>query len=55
MYKELDLGNKRYSDDEIFDLLVLHPDIIQRPIVEYGSKAILARPPEKVTRLFENK
>ncbi len=52
MYKELDLGHKQYSDDEIIELLVLQPDLIQRPIVEYGEKAVLARPPEKVNKLF---
>lgn len=52
MYKELDLGHKKYSDDEIIELLVLQPDLIQRPIVEFGEKAVLARPPEKVNNLF---
>jgi arsenate reductase (glutaredoxin) len=52
LYKELDLKNKIYSDDEIIDLMVLHPDIIQRPIVEKGDKAVLGRPPEKIRTLL---
>jgi arsenate reductase-like glutaredoxin family protein len=29
-------------------LKVRHPDLIQRPIVEKGNKAILARPAERI-------
>jgi arsenate reductase len=32
--------------------MIKHPDLVQRPIVEKGEKAILARPPEKVRELF---
>jgi arsenate reductase len=32
--------------------MIKHPDLVQRPIVEMGSKAILARPPEKILELF---
>jgi arsenate reductase-like glutaredoxin family protein len=28
--------------------MVRYPDLIQRPIVEKGSRAILARPPERL-------
>jgi arsenate reductase len=31
---------------------VAHPDLIQRPIVERGSRAILARPPEKLREIL---
>jgi len=34
-------------------LLVKHPDLVQRPIVEMGNKVILARPPEKIRELFQ--
>jgi arsenate reductase (glutaredoxin) len=40
------------GDDEIFDLLVLHPRLLQRPIVEVGGKARIGRPPERVLELF---
>ncbi len=48
VYKELKLAEKKLSEDEIIDLMVKHPDLIQRPIVEKGAKAILARPAEKL-------
>ena len=34
IYKTLKLGDRDLSDDEIVDLMVKHPDLIQRPIVE---------------------
>lgn len=52
IYKKLDIKNKNYSNDELIDLMVKYPDLVQRPIVVYGDKAILARPPEKVKELF---
>jgi arsenate reductase len=47
-YKELGLGGRELSDDEILSLMVKYPDLIQRPIVEKGSRAILARPAERI-------
>ncbi len=52
IYKELGLAKKTLSDDEWLDLLVAHPDLIQRPIVEKGEKVILARPAKSVKELL---
>ena len=48
IYKTLKIGESTLTDDEILDLMVRYPDLIQRPIVEKGSRAILARPPERL-------
>jgi arsenate reductase len=48
IYKSLDLGRRDLTDEEIVALMVEHPDLIQRPIVEKGSRAILARPAERI-------
>jgi len=48
VYKELQLGERELSDDQLVDLMVQHPDLIQRPIVEKGARAILARPAERL-------
>jgi arsenate reductase (glutaredoxin) len=52
IYRRLRLGERDLSDDEIVDLLVKHPDLIQRPIVEKGSRAILARPAERLKEIL---
>ena len=51
-YKEIDIKNKKYSDEEILNLMIKNPDLVQRPIVEMGDKAVLGRPPEKINELF---
>ena len=52
IYRELGLGKKDLSDDEIISLMVRHPDLIQRPIVERGGRAVLGRPTENVKALL---
>lgn len=52
IYQELGLAGKSLSDDELLDLMVKHPDLIQRPIVVRGEKAILARPADSVKKLL---
>ncbi len=52
IYKELKLADKELGEDEIMDLMVKHPDLIQRPIVEKGAKAILARPAERIKEIL---
>ena len=47
-YKELRLGERDLTEDEIVGLMVEHPDLIQRPIVEKGARAILARPADRL-------
>jgi arsenate reductase len=32
--------------------MIAHPDLIQRPLVEKGDKAMLARPAETITKLL---
>jgi len=51
-YKKLRLGEKELTDEQILDLMVTHPDLIQRPIVEKGSRAILARPAERLKEIL---
>ena len=52
IYRELGLGKGEFSDDEIISLMVKHPDLIQRPIVERGDRAVLGRPTENVKALL---
>ena len=52
VYKELKFREKNYPEDKILDLMVKHPDLVQRPIIEKGNKAILARPPGRIKEMF---
>ena len=49
---ELGLDAELPSDDELVRLMAEHPQLVQRPIVEHGDRAVLARPPERVLDLL---
>jgi len=51
-YKKLNLAEKNLSEDEVLNLMVKNPDLIQRPIVEKGARAILARPAERLREIL---
>ncbi len=50
--RSLNLAGRNLSDDELIDIMVENPDLIQRPIVVRGDKAVLCRPPENVMKLL---
>ncbi len=52
IYKKLKLGEKHLSEDELLGLMVTHPDLIQRPLVDAGSTVILARPADSLKKLL---
>jgi arsenate reductase len=43
---------KENADKEIIEAMVNYPNLLQRPIVEFGEKAVLARPIEKALNLI---
>ena len=53
IYKKLNLQQSQFTDDELLDILIKHPDLIQRPLVQKGDQAILARPPETIKSLLK--
>ncbi len=52
IYKELSLSPET-PPDEIVRLIIENPNLLQRPIVEVGEKAVLARPVEKALELIK--
>ncbi|MGC2238949.1 MAG: ArsC/Spx/MgsR family protein [Pyrinomonadaceae bacterium] len=53
LFKELNLSPET-PPDEIIKLIVENPGLLQRPIVEIGEKAVLARPIEKAIELINS-
>ncbi|MFA6559615.1 MAG: ArsC/Spx/MgsR family protein, partial [Candidatus Obscuribacterales bacterium] len=53
IYKELGLAKAQLSDKELIDLMSKHPDLMQRPIVVRGDRAVLGRPTENVQALLQ--
>jgi arsenate reductase (glutaredoxin) len=53
LYAELRLAERNPSDDELIALMVEHPQLLQRPVVERGERAVLARPPERVLEILD--
>ena len=52
IYRELGLAKKELTDAQLIALMVEHPDLMQRPIVERGERAVLGRPTENVEDLL---
>ena len=52
VYKELGLAKGDFSDANLISLMVEHPDLMQRPIIERGERAVLGRPTENVEELL---
>ena len=50
--QRMNLAARDLSDDELIEIMVENPDLIQRPIVVRGEQAVLCRPPENVLKLL---
>jgi arsenate reductase (glutaredoxin) len=53
VYQRLKISVDKLSENEIVSLMVKHPDLLQRPIVEKDGRAILARPAEKIREFLK--
>ncbi|ABK42813.1 arsenate reductase [Magnetococcus marinus MC-1] len=51
-YKENHLHDPNLTDDQLLNVLVAHPKLMERPVVVHGERAVLGRPPESVLALF---
>src|SRR4051812_40989178 len=50
-YAELDLGNPKWSDEELLAFIARHPILMNRPVVETPLGTKLCRPSEAVLEL----
>ncbi len=53
-YAELGLGDPKWTDDELIDLMLAHPILINRPIVATPKGVKLCRPSEAVLDILPN-
>jgi len=53
VYNELGLGDREVGDEEAVALMAEHTELMQRPVVVKGDRAVLARPVERVTELLD--
>ena len=53
-YAELGLGDPKWTDDELVDLMLAHPILINRPIVVTPQGVKLCRPSEAVLDILPN-
>jgi len=52
-FDELKLKAENYTTkDAVIDLLLAHPELMQRPIVIRAGRAVIARPAEKLAALL---
>lgn len=52
-YKDLNLGDESLSEQAIIDAIAEHPVLMERPVLVYGERALVGRPPERVLELVE--
>jgi arsenate reductase len=53
-YKELGLTAADHATrEQVIDLLVRHPELMERPVVIVGDRAVIGRPPERIDELLD--
>ena len=53
-YAELGLDDPSLSEDQLIDAMLVHPILINRPIVETPKGVLLCRPSERVLEILPN-
>ena len=51
-YKENNIDNLNLTKDELLDLILKHPKLLQRPVFVFNNKAIIGRPPEDILKII---
>ncbi|MCL4170001.1 UNVERIFIED_CONTAM: hypothetical protein GTU68_025043 [Idotea baltica] len=51
-YTQLDLAKSSLSRDQLIEIMIQNPKIIERPIIVAGDKIVIGRPPESVLEII---
>lgn len=52
VYQRLNLGKRTLTDEALIKLMLQYPQLIQRPIIERGDRAVVARSIEKIREIL---
>jgi arsenate reductase len=52
IYADVNPDRRELSQQDAIELMVVHPKLIQRPIIVAGDRAIIGRPPENVDAIL---
>ena len=52
LYQQLDIAKKALTEEQLIDLVVQHPLLLERPIVVNDDKAAIGRPPQNVLAIL---
>ena len=53
-FKELGLDESAYTTRaQVIELLLAHPELMERPVVIRGGRAVIARPSERVAEILD--
>ena len=54
-YRELGLREADHATPEqVVELLIAHPELMERPVVIAGDRAVIGRPPDRVLELLDD-
>lgn len=54
IYQQLGLDKDTLTEQQLIEMVVQHPILLERPIVVNNGKAALGRPPENVLSIIDN-
>lgn len=51
-YQALDLADATLTEAQLIEAMAAHPQLIERPILVVGERAVIGRPPENILDLL---